>query len=40
MLFRSVAFIEPAIVIVLTTVIGAILMTVMIPLMNIMSVLG
>lgn len=35
-----VAFIEPAIVIVLTTVIGAILMTVMIPLMNIMSVLG
>lgn len=35
-----VAFIEPAIVIVLTTVIGAILLTVMIPLMNIMSVLG
>lgn len=35
-----VSFIEPAIVIVLTTVIGAILMTVMIPLMNIMSVLG
>lgn len=35
-----VAFIEPAIVIILTTVIGAILMTVMIPLMNIMSVLG
>lgn len=35
-----VAFVEPAIVIVLTTVIGAILMTVMIPLMNIMSVLG
>ena len=35
-----VAFIEPAIVIALTTVIGAILLTVMIPLMNIMSVLG
>lgn len=35
-----VAFIEPAIVIVLTTVIGAILLTVMVPLMNIMSVLG
>lgn len=35
-----VAFIEPAIVIILTTVIGAILLTVMIPLMNIMSVLG
>lgn len=35
-----VAFIEPSIVIVLTTVIGAILLTVMIPLMNIMSVLG
>lgn len=35
-----IAFIEPAIVIVLTTVIGAILLTVMIPLMNIMSVLG
>lgn len=35
-----VSFIEPAIVIVLTAVIGAILLTVMIPLMNIMSVLG
>lgn len=35
-----IAFIEPAIVIILTTVIGAILLTVMIPLMNIMSVLG
>lgn len=35
-----VAFIEPAIVIILTTVIGAILLTVMVPLMNIMSVLG
>lgn len=35
-----VAFIEPSIVIVLTTVIGAILLTVMIPLMNIMSVMG
>lgn len=35
-----VSFIEPAIVIVLTTVIGAILLSVMIPLMNIMSVLG
>ncbi len=35
-----VAFIEPAIVIVLTTVIGAVLLSVMIPLMNIMSVLG
>lgn len=35
-----VALIEPAIVIVLTTVIGAILLTVMVPLMNIMSVLG
>lgn len=35
-----VSFIEPAIVIALTTVIGAILLTVMIPLMNIMSVLG
>ncbi len=35
-----VAFIEPAIVIVLTTVIGAILLSVMIPLVNIMSVLG
>ncbi len=34
-----VAFIEPAIVIVLTTVIGAVLLSVMIPLMNIMSVL-
>lgn len=35
-----VAFIEPAIVIILTTVIGAVLLTVMIPLMNIMSVMG
>lgn len=35
-----VSFIEPAIVIVLTTVIGAILLSVMIPLMNIMSVMG
>ncbi len=35
-----VSFIEPSIVIVLTTVIGAILLTVMIPLMNIMSVMG
>ena len=35
-----IAFIGPAIVIILTTVIGAILLTVMIPLMNIMSVLG
>lgn len=35
-----VAFIEPAIVIILTTMIGAILLSVMIPLMNIMSVLG
>lgn len=35
-----VAFIEPSIVIVLTAVIGAILLTVMIPLMNIMSVMG
>lgn len=35
-----VSFIEPAIVIILTTVIGAILLTVMIPLMNIMSVMG
>ena len=35
-----VSFIEPSIVIVLTTVIGAILLAVMIPLMNIMSVLG
>lgn len=35
-----VSFAEPAIVIVLTTVIGAILLTVMIPLMNIMSVMG
>ncbi len=35
-----VSFVEPAIVIVLTTVIGAILLTVMLPLMNIMSVMG
>ena len=35
-----VAFIEPSIVIILTTVIGAVLLSVMIPLMNIMSVLG
>lgn len=35
-----VSFIEPTIVIVLTTVIGAILLSVMIPLMNIMSVMG
>lgn len=35
-----VSFIEPAIVIILTTVIGAILLSVMIPLMNIMSVMG
>jgi type IV pilus assembly protein PilC len=35
-----IAFIEPAIIVVLTAVIGAILLTVMIPLMNIMSVLG
>lgn len=35
-----VSFIEPAIVIVLTTVIAAILLSVMIPLMNIMSVMG
>lgn len=35
-----VSFIEPAIVIALTTVIGAILLTVMLPLMNIMSILG
>lgn len=35
-----VAFIEPAIVIILTTMIGAILLSVMIPLMNIMTVLG
>lgn len=35
-----VSFIEPAIVIILTAVIGAILLSVMIPLMNIMSVMG
>ena len=35
-----VSFIEPSIVIILATVIGAILLTVMIPLMNIMSVMG
>ena len=35
-----VSFIEPAIVIVLTAIIGAILLSVMIPLMNIMSVMG
>lgn len=35
-----VSVIEPLIVIVLTTVIGAVLLSVMIPLMNIMSVLG
>ena len=35
-----VSFIEPAIVILLTTMIGAILLSVMIPLMNIMSVMG
>lgn len=35
-----VSFVEPAIVIVLTTVIGAVLLTVMLPLMNIMSVMG
>lgn len=35
-----VSFIEPAIVIILTAVIGAILLTVMIPLMNIMSAMG
>lgn len=35
-----IAFIEPAIVIVLAALIGGILLTIMIPLMNIMSVLG
>lgn len=35
-----IAVIEPVIIIILTAVIGAILLTVMIPLMNIMSVLG
>ena len=34
------SFVEPAIIIILTLIIGAILLTVMIPLMNIMSVLG
>ncbi len=35
-----IAFVEPLIIVILTAVIGAILLTVMIPLMNIMSVLG
>lgn len=35
-----VSFIEPAIVIVLTVIIGAVLLSVMVPLVNIMSVLG
>ena len=35
-----VSFIEPAIVVVLTSIIGAVLLSVMIPLVNIMSVLG
>lgn len=35
-----IAFVEPLIIVILTALIGAILLTVMIPLMNIMSVLG
>lgn len=35
-----ISFIEPAIIVILAAVIGSILLTVMIPLMNIMSVLG
>ncbi len=37
---NMIAFIEPAIVIILAAMIGSILLTVMLPLMNIMSVLG
>lgn len=37
---NMIAFIEPAIIIILAAIIGSILLTVMIPLMNIMSVLG
>lgn len=35
-----IGFIEPSIIVVLVTMIGAVLLTIMIPLMNIMSVLG